>query len=80
VLSLTAGEVSEVIETTDYFYIFYCVTEFDVDATYQKKEEMIATRQEEEFKTKYKEWRELIRIEVHEEVWDALDFEMKSVG
>lgn len=80
VLALTAGEVSEVIETTDYFYIFYCVTEFDVDATYQKKEEMIATRQEEEFKTRYKEWRENIRIEVHDEVWDALDFEMHSVG
>lgn len=80
VLALNAGEVSEVIETTDYFYIFYCVTDFDVDATYQKKEMMIANRQEEEFKTRYQEWRGITHIEVHEEVWDALDFEMKSVG
>ena len=80
VLALKKGEVSQVIETTDYYYIFYCVTEFDVDATYAKKEEMIATRQEEEFQTRYKEWRGTTHIEVNEEIWNALDFEVKSVG
>lgn len=80
VLALNKGDVSEVIETTDYYYIFYCVTEFDVDATYAKKEEMIATRQEEEFQKRYKEWRRTTHIEVNEEIWDALDFEVKSVG
>ena len=80
VLALNAGEVSEVIETTDYYYIFYCVTDFDVDATYEKKEKMIATRQEEEFQTRYKEWRGTTHIEVNEEVWEALDFDMESVG
>ena len=80
VLALSAGEVSEVIETNDYYYIFYCVTDFDVDATYEKKEEMIAARQEEEFRARYKEWRELIRIEVNETIWDSLDFDMESVG
>ena len=80
VLALNAGEVSEVIETTDYYYIFYCVTDFDVDATYEKKEKMIATRQEEEFQTRYKEWRGTTHIEVNEEVWEALDFDMDSVG
>ena len=38
VLALNTGEVSGVIETTDYYYIFYCVTEFDVDATYSEFE------------------------------------------
>ena len=80
VLALETGEISEVIETTDYYYIFYCVTDFDIDATHEKKEEIIATRQEEEFRTRYKEWREFIHIEVNEEVWDALDFDMESVG
>lgn len=80
VLALSEGEVSEVIETGDYYYIFYCVTDFDVDATHEKKEEMIATRQEEEFRARYEEWRENIRIEVHDEVWNALDFDMESVG
>ncbi len=80
VLALNAGEVSEVIKTEDYYYIFYCVTDFDVDATHEKKEEMIAARQEAEFQARYQEWREITHIDVNEEVWDALDFEMKPVG
>ena len=80
VLALNTGELSPVIETTDYFYIFYCVTDFDVDATHNKKEAMIADRQEEEFQKRYQEWRWGIRIEVNEEVWSALDFTMESVG
>lgn len=80
VLSLKTGEVSEVIKTTDYYYIFYCVSDFDIDATHEKKEKIIATRQEEEFRTRYEEWRGLTRIEVNEEVWEELDFDMESVG
>lgn len=80
VLALGTGEVSEVIETADYYYIFYCVTEFDIDATYQKKEEIIAARQEEEFRTRYQEWRDMTHIEVNEEMWEALDFDVESVG
>ena len=80
VLALNTGEVSEVVESEDYYYIFYCVTDFDMDATYEKKEEMIATRQEKEFQTRYKEWRGTTHIEVNEEIWNALDFDMKSVG
>ena len=80
VLALNTGETSEVVKTNDYYYIFYCVTDFDVDATHEKKEEMIAQRQEEEFKNRYQEWREIIPVEVHDEIWDALDFDMKSVG
>jgi len=79
VLSLKTGEVSEVIKTTDYYYIFYCVRDFDIDATHEKKEEIIALRQEEEFKTRYQEWRGMTHIEVNEEVWGALDFDMESV-
>ena len=78
VLGLKAGQLSEVIETEDYFYIFYCVTEFDEDATQAKKEEIILLRQEEEFERCYKEWKEQIDIEVNEEVWNAIGFTTKS--
>ncbi len=80
VLALNSGEVSEVIETTDYYYIFYCVTDFDMDATHDKKEEIIEKRQEEEFQNRYKEWRDTTYIEINEEVWEVLDFDMESVG
>lgn len=80
VLGLKAGQVSEVIETTDYFYIFYCVTEFDEDATQAKKEEIISLRQEEEFERFYKEWKEQTPMEVNEEVWNAIGFDMEAEG
>ena len=80
VLSLKTGEVSDVIRTNDYYYIFYCVSDFDIDATYEKKEEIISMRQEQEFQNRYEEWRQATRIEVNEEMWDALDFEMKAEG
>ena len=75
VLALDVGEVSEVIETTDYYYIFYCVTDFDIDATYKKKEEIIAARQEDEFWTRYEEWRGITHIEVNEDMWGVLGFD-----
>ncbi len=80
ILALKTGDVSEVIETGDYFYIFHCVSDFDIDATLEKKEEIIAGRQEEEFRVRYKEWRGTTHIEVNKEVWEALDFDMESVG
>lgn len=74
VFSLKAGEISPIVETQDYYYIFYCVTDYDVDATYEKKEEIIAKRQEEYFQTRYKEWRGSTHIEVNEKIWESLDF------
>lgn len=75
-LSLKSGELSEVMETTDYYYIFYCVTDFDMDATHEKKEKIIAERQKEEFKKRYAEWRAQAVIEVNEEVWNSVQFEI----
>lgn len=77
-LALNSGELSSVIETTDYYYIFYCVTEFDVDATHEKKEQIIAKRQEAEFKQQYAEWRAQADIEVNESVWETVDFEIRK--
>lgn len=79
-LSLKAGEVSDVIETTDYYYIFYCVTEYDIDATLAKKEQMIAKRQEEAFQTFYEEWKQQITIEVNQPVWDSIGFDTQAEG
>lgn len=79
-LALKAGQVSEWMEAPDFYYLYYCVTEYDVDATYAKKEAIVAERQEKEFRTRYQEWRGSTHIEVNEPVWDALDFEVKSVG
>lgn len=73
-LALATGELSEVIETTDYFYIFYCVNDYDVDATLAKKEDMISERQEAEFMRLYEDWRAASHVEVNETEWAGMDF------
>lgn len=80
VLALKDGELSDVIETADYYYIFYCVKEFDETATHEKKEQIIAERQEQEFKQRYQEWKQQTEIEVNKEVWDSIGFHTDAEG
>lgn len=72
IFSLKTGEISAVLETDDYFYIFYCVSEFDREATQKKKEEIIATKRKKAFINKYKRWRTEKEVVVNEEVWGKL--------
>ena len=68
---LVAGEAMQ-IRTDNGYYIFYCVSEYDEDATIAKKEELIALRQEEEFKKLYEQWRGEAKIETDETIWAAI--------
>ncbi len=62
---LSAGEAMQ-IRTDNGYYIFYCVSGYDEDATIAKKEELIALRQEETFRTLYEQWRGEAVIEIDE--------------
>lgn len=74
VLALQDGEISNVLETADWLYLFYCVTAFDVDKTLEKKEEIIAARQEEAFETFYAKWLAETEVEINEPVWEKMNF------
>lgn len=76
---LAAGEAMQ-IRTDGGYYIFYCVSEYDEDATIAKKEEMIALRQEEAFKELYEEWRGAAEIEMNEVIWKAIGFDLEAEG
>lgn len=76
---LTAGEAMQ-IRTDDGYYVFYCVSEYDEDATIAKKEELIALRQEEEFKKLYEEWRSGADIKMNEPIWQAIGFDLEAEG
>ncbi len=72
-MGLRDGEFSDIIEGENYYYIFYCDTAFDADATQAKKEEMIADRQKAEFERLYEQWRAETVVEVNRPVWDKAD-------
>lgn len=77
--ALKMGEVMQIRGENGY-YIFYCVTEYDEDATIAKKEEMIAHRQEEAFRELYESWREEADVEMNEAIWKAIGFDLEAEG
>lgn len=76
---LKAGEAMQIRADSGY-YVFYCVSEFDEDATIAKKEEIIAMRQEEAFKELYESWRSDTKVQMNEILWKAIGFSMEAVG
>ena len=77
--NLAEGEAMQIRADSGY-YIFYCVSEYDEDATIAKKEELIALRQEEEFKKLYEDWRGEAKIEMNEVIWKAIGFDLEAEG
>lgn len=69
VMKLKTGELSSLIEASDGYYLIYCVNENDTDATYKKKEEIIAGRQEQMFKEKYSTWLGESEIAISKSFW-----------
>lgn len=76
---LKTGELLQIKEENGY-YIFYCASDYDEDATQAKKEEMIALRQEKAFEEVYEGWRADAKVEVNEELWKAIGFDMDAKG
>ena len=76
---LKTGEAMQIRAESGY-YIFYCVAEYDEDATIVKKEEMIALRQEAAFQELYENWRAEAKIEMNEVLWKAIGFNMEAEG
>lgn len=76
---LRTGEAMQ-IRTENGYYVFYCVAEYDEDATIAKKEELIALRQEEAFKKLYEEWQAAAKIEMNEVIWKAIGFDLAAEG
>lgn len=77
--NLKTGEAMQIRAESGY-YIFYCVSEFDEDATIAKKEELIARKQEEAFKELYASWRSAAKVEVNELIWKAIGFDLEAEG
>ena len=72
--ALKKDQVSDIIETESGYYILYCVSEFDEEATALKKEAIIKERQDETFASKYKEWSANFKVTENTTLWNQISF------
>ncbi len=70
--SLTAGEISGVLEDSGKYYILKCVSDYDESATRTHKEQMIRQRKNEAFYSTYQAFKEEHELTVDEELWGSL--------
>ena len=68
--SLTTGEISQVVEGEQGYYIVYCVDEMDEEATQAKKEEIISQRQTKAFTEKYAQWMQDMKVDINQSFWN----------
>lgn len=73
------GEITDVIEGDDGYYVAKLISSFDEEATETKKEEIIYERESEQYETLCSEWMEETPITVNEDVWATVDFDSLGI-
>jgi len=73
-LTMKTGKIGNIIETNHGYYILYCVSDYDEEATRAKKESMIEEQQEQVFSEAYTKWSEGYHVEVGQKMWEQITF------
>ena len=73
-MKLKTKKMSKLIAGKNGYYIVYCVSDFDEEATLAKKEEIIAQKQDKLFREKYKEWSQGYKLILSTAVWNEVEF------
>ena len=71
--SLDEGEVSDLVETADGFYIVKCISTMDYDATQENKLILAEQRKKEAFSKAYAEVAENTHSQFRDKQWNALN-------
>ena len=75
--NLGQGEISDIIEGNDGYYILYCVNPNDLSVTESTKAEIIENRKREAFDEKYEAFNKTVSYYINMELWDSIDYEIK---
>lgn len=77
--ALGEGETTGVVEGDNGYYVARVTSLLDREATDAKKQEIVSERQQELMDETIAGWREDADIEVHERVWDKIEFTTLTV-
>ena len=69
---LGQGEVSEIFETKDGFFLVKCISTFNAEETAKNKEKIRERYKEEAFKAEYTAYLDKVTEEINEELWPQL--------
>lgn len=73
--ALAPGEISPVISGGDgWFYIFQCVSDYDVEATQLRKDQIYKERKNQVFQQIYSQFQVENEIQFSDEMWDGIHF------
>lgn len=76
---LKEGEVTEVIETDNGYYVAKLESLLDRDATDTKKESIVSERKSDQYKSLCDEWKKDADIKEHKKVWKTISFAKQGV-
>lgn len=71
---LKTNQLSGIVESEHGYHILYCVSDFNEDATADKKEDIIMDRQTKAFEEIYKEWLKGYSVTINKLVWEQIAF------
>ena len=80
VFQLAENEVSGIIEGKQGYYIFQCISTYDMEQTEARKREIVKERQQEMFGQIYTMFIGDKRCYLNEELWDTISFTEQSSG
>lgn len=72
VFAMTDGQISDLLETEDGYYIIHCVEDYDRKATAEHKAELIAELNEQHFIEKYDSFVENLSAQFNDKAWEKI--------
>ncbi len=78
-LALKKGEISEVVEDDNGFYVLYCINPEDEIETFRSLERQANAKKRDMFATVYSDWSDNIDVTLNDDFWQKYSFE-SNVG